>query len=170
MAGGMEVDFLRSVGVSEEQIVIVPINPPVWRPTGGEVDHHYYDRSASLQTLLDNKNDPGIERVADFKQPIVDGKSVISYGLPFSVKEMMNSPAFNDELEKLKASGAAGNNQAFRIYGRKFARRHDCRRCNRRSVINVYRYFCMCIQPTCILKERMKKMLELLPALLRGWE
>ncbi|NMB40447.1 MAG: ectoine/hydroxyectoine ABC transporter substrate-binding protein EhuB [Firmicutes bacterium] len=106
MAGGMEVDFLRSVGVSEEQIVIVPDQPSgVEALQAGRVDATTMT-GPSLQTLLDNKNDPGIERVADFKQPIVDGKSVISYGAAvFRKGDDEFRSAFNDELEKLKASG-----------------------------------------------------------------
>ncbi len=60
----------------------------------------------ALQTILDAKNDPSIERVADFEQPVIDGKSVISYGAAvFRKGDDEFREAYNAELEKLKESG-----------------------------------------------------------------
>lgn len=106
MAGGMEAGFLRAVGASEDQLVVVPDQPSaVEALQAGRVDATTMT-GPSLQTMLDAKNDPGIERVTDFKQPVIDGKSVISYGAAvFRKGDDDFREAFNRELQKLKESG-----------------------------------------------------------------
>ncbi|NLW06485.1 MAG: ectoine/hydroxyectoine ABC transporter substrate-binding protein EhuB [Clostridia bacterium] len=106
IAGGMEIGFLRDIGVSEDQIVIVPDQPSAIEALqAGRVDVATMTGPA-LQTILDAKNDPSIERVADFEQPVIDGKSVISYGAAvFRKGDDEFREAYNAELEKLKESG-----------------------------------------------------------------
>jgi len=60
----------------------------------------------SIQAVLDSAKDDGIERVMDFTQPEIDGKSVRGYGAAaFRKEDDAFREAFNAELEKLKESG-----------------------------------------------------------------
>ncbi|WP_400243559.1 ectoine/hydroxyectoine ABC transporter substrate-binding protein EhuB [Niallia sp. JL1B1071] len=106
MTGAIQFDYLSKMGISEDQIVIVPDNPSaVSALKSGRVDVIGMT-GPSLQAVLDTANDSSIERVMDFEQPVIDGKNVRGYGATvFRQDDDDFREAFNEELEKMKESG-----------------------------------------------------------------
>ncbi|WP_372635940.1 ectoine/hydroxyectoine ABC transporter substrate-binding protein EhuB [Cohnella sp.] len=106
MAGAIEAEYLEKVGVAQDQIVIVPDQPSaVSALQAGRADAITMT-GPSLQAMLESAKDDGIERVMDFEQPVIDGKSVRGYGAAvFRQEDDDFREAFNAELQKLKDSG-----------------------------------------------------------------
>ncbi len=104
--GAIEYDYLTGIGVPEDQIVTVPEMPAaVSALEAGRVDV-ITATGPSLQNSLDSAKSPNIERVSDFEQPIVDGKSVKGYGATaFRNEDSDFVKAYNRELKKLEESG-----------------------------------------------------------------
>lgn len=106
MVGAIEVGYLEDVGVAESQIVKVPDQPSaISALQSGRVDAITMT-GPSLQAMLESAKDTMIERVMDFDQPIIDGKSVRGYGAAvFRHEDDDFREAFNSELKKLQDSG-----------------------------------------------------------------
>ncbi|MEW9673395.1 ectoine/hydroxyectoine ABC transporter substrate-binding protein EhuB [Ammoniphilus sp. 3BR4] len=106
LSGTVEQKYLLKVGVSEDQIKLLPDLPSAFSALkSGRVDVVATTRP-SLKDLLDKTKDSGIEIVEDFVQPVIDGKSVRSYGATvFRQEDDDFREAFNKELEVLKESG-----------------------------------------------------------------
>lgn len=106
MGGAIEYDYMTAVGVPKDQIVIVPDQPAaVSALKAGQVDVITMT-GPSLQAMLDTVKSDDIERVMDFTQPVIDGKSVRGYGAAaFRKEDKEFVEAYNRELEKLKESG-----------------------------------------------------------------
>ncbi|HWL12534.1 MAG TPA: ectoine/hydroxyectoine ABC transporter substrate-binding protein EhuB [Ureibacillus sp.] len=106
MSGAIQMEYLTKYGVSEDQIVVVPDNPSaISALKSGRVDVIGMT-GPSLQAVLETANDSSIERVMDFKQPMIDGVSVRGYGATvFRQDDDDFREAFNKELEKMKESG-----------------------------------------------------------------
>lgn len=106
MVGAIEIDYLKKVGVADNQIVTVPDQPSAISALQSNRVQAVTMTGPSLQAMLDSTKDPNIERVADFEQPVIDGKSVRGYGAAaFRKEDTAFREAFNAELEKLKESG-----------------------------------------------------------------
>lgn len=106
LTGTVEQKYLLKVGVSEDQIELLPDLPSAFSALkSGRVDVVATTRP-TLKDLLDKTKDSGIEIVEDFVQPVIDGKSVRSYGATvFRQEDDDFREAFNKELEVLKESG-----------------------------------------------------------------
>lgn len=106
MAGAVEIGYLTASGVAEKQMVIVPDqDAAISALQSGRADAMTMTGPA-LQSRLNAANDPGIERVMDFEQPLVDGESVRGYGATaFRMDDTSFRDAFNAELAKMKESG-----------------------------------------------------------------
>jgi polar amino acid transport system substrate-binding protein len=106
MAGAIEIEYLEKSGVKKEQMVIVPDQPSaVSALQSGRADAITMT-GPSLQAVLESAKDENLERVPDFIQPVIDGKSVRGYGAAAFRKEDEDFvKAYNEELEKLKESG-----------------------------------------------------------------
>lgn len=106
MGGAIESEYMTKVGIAKDQIQIVPDNPSALAALqAGRVDAITMS-GPSLQTLLDTSKDANLERVMDFTQPTIDGKSVRGYGATVFRKEDKEfREAFNKELQALKDSG-----------------------------------------------------------------
>lgn len=106
MAGAVEIGYLAASGVPEKQMVIVPDqDAAISALQSGRADAMTMTGPA-LQSRLNAADDPGIERVMDFEQPIVDGESVRGYGATaFRMDDTSFRDAFNAELAKMKESG-----------------------------------------------------------------
>lgn len=106
MAGGQEYDWLLAAGVSKDQIETVPDQPSVISALqAGRVDCGTMTGPA-MDTLIENANDPSIERVKDFRISVIDGKKQAAYGSSAFRKEDDDlREAYNAELKKLKESG-----------------------------------------------------------------
>ncbi|TBL68492.1 ectoine/hydroxyectoine ABC transporter substrate-binding protein EhuB [Paenibacillus thalictri] len=106
MVGAIENDYLMKSGVAKEQIVTAPDQPSaVSALQAGRVDAITMT-GPSLQAMMESAKDDKLERVMDFKQPEIDGKSVRGYGAAaFRKEDTAFKEAFDKELEKLKKSG-----------------------------------------------------------------
>lgn len=104
--GAIEYDYLVDVGVDESQIVTVPDMPAAVAALQSDRVDAITATGPSVQATLDTANDPNLERVEDFEQPVIDGESVRGYGATaFRDEDQDFVNAFNEELEKLKESG-----------------------------------------------------------------
>ncbi|MFC4768901.1 ectoine/hydroxyectoine ABC transporter substrate-binding protein EhuB [Effusibacillus consociatus] len=106
MGGAIELEYLKKSGVPEDRIVIVSDQASaIAALQAGRVDAITMT-GPSLQAVMESAKDSNIERVMDFKQPVIDGKSVRGYGAAAFRKEDADfREAFNRELAKLKESG-----------------------------------------------------------------
>jgi polar amino acid transport system substrate-binding protein len=106
MAGADETDLLEALGTSKSQIVLVPDQPSgLAALQDGRVDA-FTLTSASLQYLLDTAKPAGIERVRQFTQPVINGKSALSYGaVVFRKEDTAFRLAYNQQLEKMRRAG-----------------------------------------------------------------
>nr|WP_306812702.1 ectoine/hydroxyectoine ABC transporter substrate-binding protein EhuB [Paenibacillus soyae] len=106
MAGAVEIGYLEASGVAESQMVIVQNqDDAISALQTGRADAMTMTGPA-LQSRLDEAADSSIERVMDFEQPVVDGKSVRGYGATaFRMEDTSFRDAFNAELAKMKESG-----------------------------------------------------------------
>ncbi|MBB6731735.1 ectoine/hydroxyectoine ABC transporter substrate-binding protein EhuB [Cohnella zeiphila] len=106
MNGAVEVEYLQKSGIPDAQIVTVPDQPSaISALQAGRVDAITMTGPA-LQAMLDSAADDKMERVTDFEQPVIDGKSVRGYGAAvFRKDDGEFREAFNAELQKLKDSG-----------------------------------------------------------------
>jgi len=106
MSGAIENEYLIKSGIGKEQIVTVPDQPSAISALQAGRVHAVTMTGPSLQANLDSAKDAELERVMDFTQPEVDGKSVRGYGAAaFRKDDTAFRDAFNAELAKLKASG-----------------------------------------------------------------
>ncbi len=106
MVGAMEEQYLIKSGVAKNQIVTVPDQPSALSALQSDRVDVVTMTGPSLQATLDSAKDDKIERVKDFEQPVIDGKSVRGYGAAaFRKGDDEFVKAYNEELEKLKASG-----------------------------------------------------------------
>jgi polar amino acid transport system substrate-binding protein len=106
MGGAIENDYMIKSGVSKDQIVIVPDQPSAIDALRSDRVDVITMTGPSLQAMLESAKDENIERVMDFEQPVIDGKSIRGYGAATFRKEDSDfREAFNLELEKLKESG-----------------------------------------------------------------
>lgn len=106
MSGSAEVKELVGSGVKESQIVSVPDQPSALAALqAGRVDVITMSGPA-LQSVLDTAKDSKIERVKDFTQPVIEGKSVVGYGAAvFRKTDNDFRDAYNKELAAMEKSG-----------------------------------------------------------------
>lgn len=106
MGGAIEVEYMTKSGVAKNQIVVVPDQPSAFAALeAGRVDAITMT-GPSLQTMLDSGASDSVERVMDFEQPVIDGKSIKGYGAAaFRKEDTALRDAFNSELAKMKESG-----------------------------------------------------------------
>ncbi len=106
MSGGIETEYLEKSGVKKEQMVLVPDQPSaVAALQAGRADAITMT-GPSLQAMLESAKDDQLERVMDFVQPEIGGKSVRGYGAAaFRKEDEAFVKAYNEELQKLKESG-----------------------------------------------------------------
>ncbi|QHT63928.1 ectoine/hydroxyectoine ABC transporter substrate-binding protein EhuB [Paenibacillus lycopersici] len=106
MAGAIEIGYLKASGVAEKQMVIVPDqDAALGALQSGRADAITMTGPA-LQSRLTAAGDDKLERVMDFEQPLVDGKSVRGYGATaFKTSDTSFRDAYNAELDKMNDSG-----------------------------------------------------------------
>ncbi|MBO7745757.1 ectoine/hydroxyectoine ABC transporter substrate-binding protein EhuB [Paenibacillus sp. MWE-103] len=106
MAGAIEIGYLKASGVTEKQMVIVPDQDAALSALQSGRADAITMTGPALQSRLDAAADAKLERVMDFEQPVVDGKSVRGYGATaFRTADTSFRDAYNAELEKMKDSG-----------------------------------------------------------------
>lgn len=106
MVGAIEIEYMKAAGVADNQIEILNDQPAVIAALKADRVDAIAMTGPSLQAFLDSDQAKDIERVMDFKQPVVDGKEVWGYGATaFRLGDEEFQQAFNAELKKLKDSG-----------------------------------------------------------------
>ncbi|NHN33245.1 ectoine/hydroxyectoine ABC transporter substrate-binding protein EhuB [Paenibacillus sp. S3N08] len=106
MVGAIEKDYLTKSGVPEVQIITVPDQPSAISALQAGRADAITMTGPSLQAVLESAKDAGIERVMNFEQPVIDGKSMKGYGAAaFRIEDKDFREAYNQELEKMKSSG-----------------------------------------------------------------
>ncbi|AET67656.1 ectoine/hydroxyectoine ABC transporter solute-binding protein [Desulfosporosinus orientis DSM 765] len=104
--GAIEYDYLLKSGVPLKQIMTVPDMPAALSALQSGRADALTATGPSVQATLETANNPDLERVMDFVQPVIDGKEVKGYGATAFRKEDKDfREAFNAELQKLKDSG-----------------------------------------------------------------
>lgn len=106
MQGAIEKQYLKGVGVKESQIKSVQDQPAALAMLKtGRVDAITMTGPA-LREVLEAEGDDGVEMVEDFKQPVIDGESVVGYGATAFRKEDEDLlKAYNQQLQKMKENG-----------------------------------------------------------------
>ncbi|TQK53399.1 amino acid ABC transporter substrate-binding protein (PAAT family) [Brevibacillus sp. AG162] len=106
MSGGIETEYLEKSGVKKEQMVLVPDQPSAIAALQAGRADAITMTGPSLQAMLESAKDDQLERVMDFVQPEIEGKSVRGYGAAaFRKEDEAFVKAYNEELQKLKESG-----------------------------------------------------------------
>jgi polar amino acid transport system substrate-binding protein len=106
MVGAIEKEYLTKSGVPSGQIITVPDQPSAISALQAGRADAITMTGPSLQSVLESAKDAGLERVMDFEQPVIDGKSMKGYGAAaFRIDDKDFREAYNRELEKMKNSG-----------------------------------------------------------------
>jgi len=106
MVGAIEIEYLKAAGVADDQIEILNDQPAVVAALNAGTVDAVTMTGPSLQAFINSGQAADLERVADFKQPVVDGEEVWGYGATaFRLGDEEFQQAFSAELKKLKESG-----------------------------------------------------------------
>ncbi|AFQ45231.1 ectoine/hydroxyectoine ABC transporter substrate-binding protein EhuB [Desulfosporosinus meridiei] len=106
MSGSAEIKELTAIGVKDSQIVSVPDQPSALAALQSGRVNVITMSGPALQSVLDTAKDSGIERVKEFTQPVIDGKSVVGYGAAVLRKADVDFlEAYNKELAAMEKSG-----------------------------------------------------------------
>jgi len=106
MAGAIEHDYLKRSGIPDKQITIIPDIPSAVQALLAKRVDAITMTGPSLEAMLESAGSKEIDRVKDFKQPIIDGKPTQGFGASaFRLDDTEFRDAFNAELQKLKDSG-----------------------------------------------------------------
>jgi polar amino acid transport system substrate-binding protein len=107
MKGAVEVSYLKKLGVKENQIIIVPDQPSAISALQSGRADAVTMTGPSLRAMMESTGARDIVEVKDFKQPIVDGKSVLGYGAAaFRKEDKKFRDEFSKDLAEMKKSGA----------------------------------------------------------------
>lgn len=106
MAGANQFDFLKALGVKEEQIETADsISSNISAVASGRVDATVMTE-ATLNEAVASADPSKVEKADPFTQPVIDGESVLSYGAAaFRKGDDELREAYNEGLQKLKDSG-----------------------------------------------------------------
>lgn len=106
MAGAVEIEYLQKSGVPDDRILKVADQAAVISALQSGRAQAATMTGPALQSMLDSAGDANLERVMEFEQPVIDGKSVRGYGATaFRKDDTAFRDAFNAELKKLNDSG-----------------------------------------------------------------
>jgi polar amino acid transport system substrate-binding protein len=96
VSGANNIDFLRAVGVKDEQIVIIQANADAPATVQNRADAY---AATELTVAGLAKNSPELEQVAPFTDPVVEGKPVRNFGgFSFNLEDKDFRDAFNTAL------------------------------------------------------------------------
>ncbi|MEH7380278.1 ectoine/hydroxyectoine ABC transporter substrate-binding protein EhuB [Bacillus sp. JJ1533] len=104
MSGATEIEFLKEMGVSENQILEVADIPATFSAVQSGRAQATTGTEMTVKMALQSSDQNALEFVEDFEQP--DIKGVPSYGAAaFSKSNDELREAYNEELQKLKENG-----------------------------------------------------------------
>jgi len=96
VSGANNIDFLRAVGVKDDQIIIIQANADAPATVQSRADAY---AATELTVAGLAKNSPELEQVRPFTDPIVNGKPVRNFGgFSFSLDDKDLRDAFNTAL------------------------------------------------------------------------
>ncbi len=100
VSGANNIDFLRAVGVKDDQIVIIQANADAPATVQSRVDA-YAATELTVSKLAEGSE--AVEQVRPFTDPVVDGKPVRNYGgFAFRPEDKELRDAFNKELVEFR--------------------------------------------------------------------
>lgn len=101
VAGTVEREYARRIGVPDEQVVVFPDAPSALEGViAGRIDA-YAATSLTVNNLLARANSPRVERAHPFSDPVIDGKPARGYGaFGFRKSDGKLIAAFNDALAR----------------------------------------------------------------------
>lgn len=104
--GAIEYEQLVNLGMPIDRLVTVPDLPAAVSALQSDRVDAFAATGIAVQSAIDTANDPEIERVTAFVDPIIDGEDVRGYGATaFRKTDTDFRDAFNAELKKLQDSG-----------------------------------------------------------------
>jgi len=105
-SGTVEYDYLLQSGVPESRIVTVPdIASALAALQAGRADA-ITATGPAIRSVLENAQDPSLQNVDDFEQPVIDGQKIQDYGATvFRSDDQALVDAFNRELREMQESG-----------------------------------------------------------------
>lgn len=99
------VDHMRAEGISEEQMVPFPDPASGFAGVKAQRVVGFANTALANQTLLDRTDDPELERLAPFEQPVVDGEPILGYGaFSFRPEDRDFFEAFNTALVEFRGT------------------------------------------------------------------
>ncbi|MBO3761484.1 ectoine/hydroxyectoine ABC transporter substrate-binding protein EhuB [Ciceribacter sp. L1K22] len=100
VSGANNVDFLRAVGVKDDQIVFIPANADAIPTVENRVDAYAATELTVSELAKDQEN---VEQVSPFEDPVVDGAPVRNYGgFAFRPEDQELRDAFNAALVEFR--------------------------------------------------------------------
>lgn len=104
MEGATEIEFLKSEGVSEDQITTAPDIPATFSAVQSGRADATTGTEMTVKMALESANTDALEFVETFEQPDIDG--VPSYGAAaFNLQDQELVDAYNEKLAELKEDG-----------------------------------------------------------------
>lgn len=104
MEGATEIEFLKSEGVSEDQIVTAPDIPATFSAVQSGRADATTGTEMTVKMALESLGSDELEFVESFEQPDIEG--VPSYGAAaFSLDDAELRDAYNEKLQELKDNG-----------------------------------------------------------------
>jgi polar amino acid transport system substrate-binding protein len=100
VAGAVELSYARRTGIPGERIAILPDAPSaVAAVQAGRIDA-YAGTALTIQDMLNKAGDGGLERAMPFRDPVIEGETVIGYGA-FGIRKEDQAllDAFNEQLK-----------------------------------------------------------------------
>jgi polar amino acid transport system substrate-binding protein len=106
LRGGVEEGYLKSYGIPEAQWVVLPDIVPTFAAIKSNRAEVAFNSLVIILPTLKSMNDPDLELVEDFADPVVNGKPAIDYAaMGFRKEDSSLRTTYNAGLAKLVASG-----------------------------------------------------------------
>jgi polar amino acid transport system substrate-binding protein len=106
MSGSVVVDYMKKLGVKESQMVLVPDVPSSLAALTAKRVDATTASGISIPQVLKTAGTDDVERVMDFKQPVIDGKDMRAYGsTAFRMEDEAFLEEYNKVLKEMKDSG-----------------------------------------------------------------
>ena len=100
VSGANNIDFLRAVGVKDDQVIFITANADALATVQSRADA-YAATELTVASLA--KGQANVEQVAPFTDPVVDGKPVRNYGgFAFRLEDKELHDAFNKALVEFR--------------------------------------------------------------------
>jgi polar amino acid transport system substrate-binding protein len=100
VSGANNIDFLRAVGVKDDQVIFIPANADALATVQNRADA-YAATELTVASLVKGQN--GVEQVRPFTDPVVNGKPVRNYGgFAFRPEDKQLYEAFNKALVEFR--------------------------------------------------------------------